>query len=48
MVFDQLLCLTDDVLRQARLSGKFDFRVQPKLRLTIRMGYMDVHPRFFS
>jgi hypothetical protein len=48
MVFEQLLCLADNVLRQARLSGKFDFRVQPKLRLTIRMGHMDVHPRFFS
>jgi hypothetical protein len=37
MVVDQLLCLTDNVLRQARLSGTFDFRVQPKLRLTIRI-----------
>jgi hypothetical protein len=48
MVVDQLLCLTDNVLRQARLSGTFDFRVQLKLGLTIRMGHMALHPRFFS
>ena len=48
MVFDQLLRLTDNVLRQAGLGGQFYFRVQPKLGLAVWMSHMNVHPRFFT
>jgi len=45
--FDQLLRFNDKMVWQARLSGQFHRRLQPKLGLSVRVGHMDVHSRFF-
>jgi len=39
--------LNDFVFRKADIGGKFDFRVDPELRFSLRRLHMDVHPSFF-
>ena len=44
MVFDQLLSFRHNVLGEARLTSQFNFRLQPKLGLAIRVRNMNMYP----
>ena len=44
MVFDQLLSLRHNVLGEARLTGQFNFRLQPKRGFSIRVRNMIMYP----
>jgi hypothetical protein len=48
MVFNQFLSFRHNVLGDARLTGQFNFRLQPKLGLPIRVRHMNMDPHLLA